>query len=247
MRIIAWGIHLYTAMGLVAAAVIAVFIVQGTTQSLYWALALMWLANIIDGSDGALARHFSVKEVLPQFDGRRLDDLTDFLTYTFLPLLFCWRARLLTGSMNLWLIVPLLASAYGFCQSEAKTDDGYFLGFPSYWNVIVLYLFLLEPGALASVLIMMGFAFLTFIPARYLYPTQPGRLNHITLVLSILWAILLGWVFWRLLYPVAYEKPFGEGLRLVIRASLIFPAYYLIASWFVSVQIAWTQRSTRKL
>ena len=39
--------------------------------------------------------------------------------------------------------LPLLASGYGFCQTDAKTADHFFKGFPSYWNVVVLYLFAL--------------------------------------------------------------------------------------------------------
>ena len=43
-----------------------------------------------------------------------------------------------------WLLwLPLLASAYGFSQVNAKTPDGFFLGFPSYWNIIAFYLYVL--------------------------------------------------------------------------------------------------------
>jgi phosphatidylcholine synthase len=55
------------------------------------------------------------------------------------------------------LLVPLVASAYGFCRVEAKTDDHYFLGFPSYWNVVAFYLYLLKlpaSWALALVLVL---------------------------------------------------------------------------------------------
>src|SRR5437762_3256853 len=100
----------------------------------------MFIATVIDATDGTLARLVNVKQVLPGFDGRRLDDLIDFQTYTSLPLLLIWRAELLPPGQDAWLLAPLLASAYGFCQVAAKTDDGYFLGFPSYWNIIAFYL-----------------------------------------------------------------------------------------------------------
>ena len=96
--------------------------------------------TIIDATDGTFARMVKVKEVLPHFDGRRLDDLIDFQTYTSLPLLLAWRAQLVPDGQEAWLLAPLIASAYGFCQVNAKTDDGYFLGFPSYWNIVVFYL-----------------------------------------------------------------------------------------------------------
>ncbi len=76
---------------------------------------LMLIATIIDSSDGTLARAVHIKEVIPSFDGRRLDDIIDFLTYTFLPLLLIWRAEILPAGFEPVLFLPLMASAYGFC------------------------------------------------------------------------------------------------------------------------------------
>src|SRR5262249_12566095 len=144
-KCLAWCVHLYTAMGLVAAAGVAVLIVQGSPEAFHRAFLLMLVATVIDATDGTLARRVGVKEVLRGFDGRRLDDIIDFLTYTCLPLLLLWRAEILPGLQAWWLLVPLLASAYGFSQVAAKTDDGYFLGFPSYWNLVAFYLYVLSP------------------------------------------------------------------------------------------------------
>ena len=160
-----------------AAAAIAVLLVQGGAAAFRWSFVLMLVATIVDATDGTLARKIGIKKVLPQFDGRKLDDLTDFLTYTFLPLLLVWRAELLPGHWDWVLLLPLLASAYGFCQVEAKTDDGYFLGFPSLWNVVAFYLYVLQlPGWLA-VAVVVVFSLLTFVPTRYLYPSQSGKIN----------------------------------------------------------------------
>ncbi len=46
---------------------------------------------------------------MPEFDGRRLDDITDFLTYTFLPLLLIWRAELLPAGTR---VVPAPAACW---------------------------------------------------------------------------------------------------------------------------------------
>ena len=136
--------------GLVVAAAIAVLLVAAGPEAFRWSFVLMLVATLIDATDGTLARRVGVKKVLPNFDGRKLDDLTDFLTYTFLPLLLIWRAEVLPAGWQPWLLLPLLASAYGFCQVEAKTDDGYFLGFPSLWNVVAFYLYVLPLPALAG-------------------------------------------------------------------------------------------------
>src|SRR5262245_66104769 len=119
-KALAWCVHAYTALGLVAAGGIAVAILDGSPGGFRLAFRLMLIATLIDATDGTLARWVRVKEVLPGFDGRRLDDLIDFLTYTSLPLLLLWRAQVLPSGQEGWLLAPLLASAYGFCQVSAK-------------------------------------------------------------------------------------------------------------------------------
>ncbi len=148
----------------------AVLIIRGGDRSFRWAFALMMIATAIDATDGWLARKAHVKEVLPGFDGRALDDLIDFHTYTTLPLLLLWRAGVLSAGLSWILLLPLLASAYGFSQVNAKTDDGFFLGFPSYWNIIAFYVYILRPEPLVSALILVSFALLTFV-------TQPVRVR----------------------------------------------------------------------
>ena len=93
----------------------AVLIVPGDDPSFRLAFFLMMVATVIDATGGWLARKERVKETLPGFDGSTLDNLIDFHTDTSLP---------------------LLASGYGFSQVKAKTADGFFIGFPSYWNIV---------------------------------------------------------------------------------------------------------------
>jgi phosphatidylcholine synthase len=239
--VLAWGVHLYTALGLVAAAGITVLIVRGDPASFRWAFVLMLVATLIDATDGTLARAIRIKEVLPGFDGRRLDDIVDFLTYTSLPLFLIWKARLLAGH-EAWLLLPLLASAYGFCQVSAKTDDGYFLGFPSYWNLVAFYLYVLQPlPAWLALAVVVGLALLTFVPSRYLYPSQRGRLNRVTNVLGVAWAGLLVWVLCLLPEGGPTEAPGNHPARRLALLSLYFPVYYMIASWVISLRV-WRKR-----
>jgi phosphatidylcholine synthase len=241
-QFLAWCVHFYTALGLVAAAGIALLLAEPepTPEAFRGAFVLMLVATLIDATDGALARAIKIKEVLPNFDGRRLDDLVDFLTYTALPLFLIWRARLLPPGYDLWLLLPLLASAYGFCQVSAKTDDGFFLGFPSYWNLVAFYLYVLRLPPWLALGVIIGLALLTFVPLRYLYPTQRGRLNRITNVLAGGWTGLLMWILWVL--------PDGDGLaRRLGVLSLFFPLYYLLASWTVSVRIWRKRRRSRQV
>lgn len=239
-RALAWCVHAYTALGLVAAAGMAVLIVRGGDAAFRMTFALMVAATLVDATDGLLARAARVKEVLPGFDGSQLDNLVDFLTYVFLPLLLVWRAGILPAGSEAWLLVPLLAGAYWFCQVEAKTEDGYFLGFPAYWNFVAFYLYALDRYVVPlagwfSIGLMMLLSVPTFIPTRYLYPSQPGRLNFLTNLLAVPWAVLLLWVLYRL--PTGEEDAFvrhDPWLRAGILVSLLFPLHYMLASWLVS-------------
>ena len=225
-RFLAWAAHLYTALGLVCAAGIAVLVVRGGDAAFRGAFVLMALATFIDATDGWLARRARVETVTPGFDGRRLDDLIDFHTYTTLPLLLIWRAGLLGPGHGAWLLVPLLASAYGFSQADAKTEDHSFLGFPSYWNIVSAYLYLLAlpaPWALALVLVL---AVLTFVPVRYLYTSHRGPLSTVTNVLGAAWAA----GFLAILYR-------WDGVpRAWVALSLLFPVYYMVASWVLTLR-----------
>jgi phosphatidylcholine synthase len=218
-RLLAWCVHLFTALGLVAAAGMAALIVTGGDDAYRGAFALMLLATLIDAVDGSLARWARVRKVLPEFNGRRLDDLIDFQTYTSLPLLLMWRAGLAPG----WcLLFPLLASAYGFCREQAKTDDGYFLGFPSYWNIVAFYAYFLALPGTVVIPVVTVLAILTFVPSRYLYPSQTGALNRVTVVLAAPWTAMLVAVC--------------AGYRGWALPSLYFPVFYMAASWWVTLR-----------
>ena len=221
---LAWLVHLYTAMGLVCAAGMAVLIVRGGDASFRGAFLLMMVATAVDATDGWLARRARVREVLPGFDGGALDHLIDFHTYTSLPLLLIWRADVLPGSLAWLLLLPLLASAYGFSQVNVKTDDGFFLGFPSYWNIVAYYLFVLPPPVWVSAALLSTCAVLTFVPTRYLYATRGGPFATLINGGSAIWFVSLGF---GLFGPEEYR-------RTVAIASLAFPVMYLSLSAWVT-------------
>jgi phosphatidylcholine synthase len=250
-KFLGWCVHAYTALGLVAAGMIAVLLVRGDADAFRWSFLLMAAATIVDSTDGTLARKVRIKEVVPGFDGRRLDDIVDFLTYTFLPLLLIWRVGILPVGQEPWLFLPLLASVYGFCQVQAKTDDGYFLGFPSLWNLVALYLYVLHllvvpQGAWVSLAVVIVLALLTFVPIRHLYPSQPGFVNRVSMIAGALWAPLVGWLIWKL--PGGDVPRLSESTVQLALLSLVYPIYYLGVSWAISVMYwrkQWSHRRVR--
>jgi phosphatidylcholine synthase len=245
-KVLAWCVHFYTATGLILAAWMAVAILQGTPSSFRLAFVLMIVATLVDATDGTFARLIKIKEVLPGFDGRKLDEVVDFQTYVTLPLLLIWRANLLPPGQEGWLVLPLLAAAYGFCQVDAKTPDGYFLGFPSYWNIVAFYLYVLQPPPQVTLALIVGLALLTFVPCRYLYATMPGRLNRLTNQFGAVWCLLLAWVLWLLPEEPPASETADTRARLWAWASMIFPAYYLLVSWGITARYWKRRRVERK-
>lgn len=224
-KTLAWSVHAYTALGLVCAAAIFCLIVQGGDQAFRLAFLLMIVATAIDATDGLLARRARVADVLPGFDGRRLDDLIDFQTYACLPLALIWRAELLSAPLQPWLLAPLVASAYGFSQVAAKTDDHAFLGFPSYWNIVALYLYLLRLPEAWAVALILVLAALTFVPTRYLYTSHAGRWSALTNILGSAWLVSILAILWM----------WGRAPGWLVAGSLAFPTYYMTASWVTSI------------
>ncbi len=224
----AWGVHAYTALGLPIAFVGCVALYNGDVKVFFLALCA---AVFVDATDGTLARAVRVKEVLPQFDGRRLDDLVDFLIFAFLPSLALARFGMLPEGLEYAAIIPLLSSGYGFCQESAKTEES-FVGFPSYWNVGVLYLYLLRTDPWVNLATVVFFAVLVFVPIHYVYPTRTRMLRGVTVSFGYAWAGLMtflalnvdaAWTqklaVYSLAYPIYYFALSGVNHRRIVRLT----------------------------
>ncbi len=222
-RVGAWAVHAYTASGAAIALLIVLAAFDGNAVRALW---LGLLALIIDGTDGMLARRVRVKEKLPQFDGARLDDIVDYLTYAFAPVLLLWSGGYLPGgtSGTVLAAIPLLASTYQFCRVDAKTDDHLFLGFPSYWNVLAFYVVVLDLPPAAVTALLLVCSVLVFVPIGYLYPSRTVTLRPVSLVLSSVWLIA---------YAVLLVQ-MPDPSNVVIAISLAYMGYYVALSLFLT-------------
>lgn len=218
----AWGVHFYTAFG----AVLGFLALEATASSRYdWAFFLLGVATVIDCTDGTLARRMRVKQVLPNFDGARLDDIVDYLNYVVVPVVLAYHAGLIPyGPVGLFIgSLPLLASGYGFCQLDAKTEDHFFKGFPSYWNVVVFYLYALGSPLWFNSTVLVVLTILVFVPIRYLYPSKNKTAQRTTYVLGSIWAICM--------FVLLAQVPTPS--RTLAAISLSFPIYYFGISFYL--------------
>jgi phosphatidylcholine synthase len=219
----AWAVHAYTASGAVAG-----FLVLQATYANQARTAFFWMliAVVIDATDGTLARAVRIKQVLPWFDGAKLDDIIDYFTFVIAPVVFLFQMQLLPPTGTLFFVAaPLIASGYGFCQDAAKTPDFFFTGFPSYWNIVAFYLYLgglptWENGAFICAL-----SVAVFVPIRYIYPSRTPQFRRFTNLLGV------GWIGVLLVMLSQFPAPSGW----LVLFSLYYPLYYTGLSFYLHV------------
>ncbi len=214
-RLAGVAVHVYTASGSVLALLIVIAAIDGAVERALW-LALA--ALIIDGTDGMLARRLRVSETIPRFDGARLDDIVDYLTYAFAPIVLLWTGDYLPGGAlgAVLAAAPLLASSYQFCRTDAKTADHFFLGFPSYWNVVAFYVVVLGLSPTATGLILAVCSILVFVPIRYIYPSRTKAFRSWNLLLTAVWLAMYA----VLLVQMPHPNP------VAVTVSLAYLVYY---------------------
>ncbi len=216
--------HIYTGSGILFAFWAALALYEKNITVFLFTLSI---TVIIDATDGTMARYFNVKKNAPFIDGATMDNIVDFITYTFLPVLALSIFGILPSNLTWVAFFPLGASIYGFSQTQAKADAS-FVGFPSYWNVLLLYLYILQFPIAWTVAIIIFLSFMTFVPIRYLYPSRTSWLQKTTLLITTIWGIV---VIALCLYPDA------AWAKQTAQYSLLYPAYYAIVSFLHHRQV----------
>lgn len=231
-RMCAHLVHAYTASG-VGFAFLAAMELCSAQPDVRRFFAFLFGAVMIDATDGPLARRYHVKRWAAKIDGRTIDDIVDYLTFTFLPLLLIWRMDWLAQPSAVWIIFALITSLFGFSNSGAKDEaGGFFLGFPSYWNIVAFYIGL-APAALGTwgnALLVLLLALLTVMPVRFIYPNLAPRPWKLPLMIGAgVWLVML------LVLLIDYRHP---PLWLVW-LSLLYPVFYTALS-------LWLDKRTRR-
>ena len=226
-KALAWSVHLYTASGAMFGLLAILAAVEGD-----FIISFIWMCvtMLIDGLDGTLARRFRVKDVVPNFDGALLDNIVDYFTYVLVPLVIVYMASMIPERLLIATIALVsLSSAYQFCQVDAKpsdpnSDDHFFKGFPSYWNVVVMYLFLLDTGQWTNFIVLLACAILVFVPINYIYPSRTKSFQKTTMLLNLVWTVMF--FAGMMLYPTipAWLMPL----------SLFYIVYYIGVSLYLN-------------
>ncbi|MGH7934593.1 MAG: CDP-alcohol phosphatidyltransferase family protein [Candidatus Binataceae bacterium] len=216
----AWAVHFYTALGAVAGLLAIDFTARNDFRS---AFIVMAAAVVIDSSDGPLARAVKIRQRVPILDGALLDNVVDYINYVLAPAYLMVQAGTIprgAGGLALAGFV-MVASAYGFCRVDAKTEDNYFRGFPSYWNLVAFYLFCFGLSPIVNAVILAILGVMVFVPIKYIYPNRTEILRPVTITLGIIWAA----VTISMLPALPAHNP------VLLYISLAFIVYYFATSF----------------
>ncbi|HMO07168.1 MAG TPA: CDP-alcohol phosphatidyltransferase family protein [Paracoccaceae bacterium] len=194
LKIKALSVHLLTASGAVLSMLAMLAAVEGK-----WSLMFLWLvlALVVDGIDGPLARRYDVRQNFPIYDGVLMDLIVDYLTYVFIPAYALFKSGLLTGWTG-WIaiIVIVYGSVIYFSDTRMKTKDKSFAGFPACWNMVVLVLFALRPGEMATLAIVVTLTVAMFLNLKFIHPVRTARWRRVSLPVALLWVVCAGWAAW---------------------------------------------------
>lgn len=215
----AFAIHLFTAAGAAVAFGALIAAINGEFTVMFGLLAV---ALLIDGVDGTFARRLRVAEVLPRWSGDVLDLVVDYLNYVFVPAFALASGAILPERLAIpAAIAILISSAIYFADTDMKTRDGYFRGFPALWNLVAFYLFLLHPEPIIALAVVIVFVVMTFVPVYFAHPLRAKRWRWLNLLLLAVGATLASAsLFYHLMPP----QPVTLGLVAVA-------VYFLVAGF----------------
>ena len=203
-------VHVFTALGVVFGFLALLATVDGNMPE-----AFLWLAFalFVDGVDGTLARAVNVKQNTPEIDGAILDNIIDYLNYVVVPVFIFYSLGMAPEQyLLLSCIAILLVSCFTFINTNIKTDDFYFSGFPAIWNIVVLYFYILESSEFTNFIFVILFCVLTFIPFKYVHPFRVVEFRKITLMITSIWMITTT----ILLFDLSFSNPIFTSTNFII-------------------------------
>lgn len=184
----AFSVHLLTASGSIVAFFSLVFASQSQWLSMFVCMAL---SLIIDGIDGPIARRLNVKSVLPKWSGELLDNIIDYVTYVLIPAFVFYKSNLMNSNLSIIAsALIMISSAIYYADTEMKTEENFFKGFPVTWNMLLFVLFVIHPPSCITFTLLVLFSIFSFLPIWFLHPVRVNRLRWFNLPIFLIWSFL---------------------------------------------------------
>ena len=184
-------VHFLTGSGIIFSFLALVSVIEGYRLQTFMFLGV---ALIIDIIDGTLARRYKIDVIFPNIDGKTLDTIIDYINYILIPCIMLYKFNYLPQNFSLIIpIVILCISLYSYINIKLIDASFSYLGFPSIWNIILLYLEILSFNKWINLLIIIFFVFLKFVPFKVLHPMRFPKLKktNITLLFGTIFTSLV--------------------------------------------------------
>lgn len=202
------ALHAFTASGALVGMAALVAVLDGSAR-----LAVIWLlvAQLIDGIDGPLARRLLPDDATTRFDGYVLDLVIDFVTCVLVPAAFLWQFGLVPHDRYGMLVVAimLLGSALWFSRTDQMSDDGWFRGFPSAWNMVIPTLWILGGSHLVCILVIGTLSVLTLTDIEFAHPVRARSWRSWNLASMTVW-------IWSVVAGVAFSPDVPVGVQVAV-------------------------------
>lgn len=216
-RVAAAAVHGYTALGCVA----AVFaLIAAGRRNFETAFLLLFVATMIDYSDGTLARAVDASRIFTWVDGAALDSLVDFVANIVAPIVLLIHADLWPEPGWLWTTIVVVPSLYRFVLRNPYRTAGFFLGIPPVLTLPAFYIYALHLPRYAVMVVAVLYCIFCFVPLGYVHITR-FRKHAVQHGLA-----LLGW--WAI-YLIVTQQWTSNG-RMLTLLSLVYVLYYLATS-----------------
>lgn len=185
---LAWFTHLFTISGVIWACLAVISMIKGDFVAMW---AWLGVALVVDGVDGTMARCADVKRFAPTFDGTVLDNIVDYLTWTFIPAVFIYlHVDMGPRPVAMAMLVLICASSlFCYCNTALKTSDWYFMGFPAAWNVVAVIMWLFATPPVANVVVTVILAVLTVSPLTFVHPFRVRTLRPWNIAAAAAWVV----------------------------------------------------------
>ena len=222
-----WALHLLTSFGIICSFFALKNIIDGEIFK-----AFMWLGLglLIDGIDGTIARFLKVSVKLPHIDGHMLDSIIDYINYIFIPAFMLHHFKILPETMSTVLPATIMVvSVISYSNKNTKTDENCYIGFPAIWNVVVLYLVILDLSIQVNTGILIFLIILKIIPMRFVHPFRTKKFKKLTLVISLSW-----FVFTPLTVIFREYSYFSDYYRYCFYTWLLISSYYVFLTLFLN-------------
>lgn len=238
-KIYAWLVHLFTSLGAVFGILAIIFSIEAAKSSAFGdstsfsyniklSMYSIIMAVFIDSIDGSLARLVDIKKLAP-LDGALLDNIIDFTTYSIVPCIWIYVSGIVSDQWLIPIIIMItISSSYQFCQLNAKTDDNFFVGFPSYWNVIVIFMLCFQSSQLINEIVIIVLTIFSFIPIKYIYLSRTECISESKAIktFTFLFTMLASACTFIavIMYPIKTPTP-------IISVIMIFTVFYILFSF----------------